>query len=312
MRNDLLQSTWKRPAGSVGGRPPLLRGAEQAKATATERLAAQRKKAIGAGALPPGGAGDLALAAALADVHLSIDSYYTLDAAKAEPQVKLQHTLKANDQDIELVGQVEAVLSAASGPKLHLWLTASAEDSEKPTLRAWLHLLLARAAEDGAVGSCVVGKKGKANYLWPDEPPTAAEAQATLRALVELAEACGQEPMPLFKRTSRAFATAWVNAGDCGEDTELQRDRQAKAVEKANEAWNGGSYSVYPPERLDRWIAALHPDWTPEHGICDVNDDDPAVPRFVDLALQVWAGPTVARKVRKELNPQLKSLGVTP
>lgn len=312
VRNDLLLSTWVCPAADEGGRPPLLRGAEQAKATATARLAAQRKKAIGAGALPPGGAGESALAAALADVHVSIDSYYKVEAAKAEPQVKLQHTLKVNDQDVELVGQVEAVLSSASGQKLHLWLTASSEDSEKPALRAWLHLLLAWAAEDGVVGSCVVGKKGKANYLWPDKPAPKAEAQAALCALVELAEACGRAPMPLFKRTSRAFATAWVKAGDCGDDTDMQQDRRAAAVDQANEAWNVGSYPAYPPERRDRWIAALHPDWTPEHGVCDVNDGEPAPGGFVENALLVWAVPTRATKTDAAGFKLAKTLGVTP
>jgi exodeoxyribonuclease V gamma subunit len=318
VRNDLLQSTWVCPAADEGGRPPLLRGAEQAKATATKRLAAQRKKAIGAGELPPGGAGESALDAALADVHVSIDSYYGFDAAKAEPQVKLQHTLKLNDQDVELVGQVEAVLSSASGQKLHLWLTASSNDREKPTLRAWLHLLLAWAAEDGVVGSCVVGKKGKANYLWPDKTAPKAEAQAALCALVELAEACGREPMPLFKRTSRAFAEVFAQKpktpaknAKTAEKLPSQESKLAKAVDKANTEWFGSAQSPYPPERIDRWIAALHPDWTPEHGVCDVNDGVPAPGGFVENALLVWAGPSRGTKTDAAGFKLATTLGVT-
>jgi exodeoxyribonuclease V gamma subunit len=316
VRDGLLKRTWICPSDAPQGRPPLLQSADAAKKQATAALSDTRRALIGAGELPPGGAGEVALAAALADVHATIDSYHKLDVVEAEAHVTLQHRLQINDRTVELVGQVEAVVHGKGGTPLHHWLTTSSADKPKAKLRAWLHLLLAWASGAPVAVARTVGKGGEAEYLWPDElaVPTAEGARATLCALVQLAEDCGRLPLPLFERTSAAFAERWCRAAGRDAETEGQGERLAAAVETANAEWFGSSFSPYPPERLDRWIAALHPTWTPQDAVRDVKLDqlseiDPH--SFMGLALTVWTALAFATKTDKAGTDLYNAIGVT-
>ncbi len=190
------------------------------------------------------------------------------DASNREEDVVVSVNIAHNNQAVELSATIpRVVLREHQGNLryLHVW-PKFGSSSEGPRVNAWLGLLIARAAGIAVDAAYIADKKNKEWLILDDKQKDKTPDPKTLLSyLLDIADAAPLRPLPLFQKTSMALAEK-LPADVATDGPALDRAR-ANAEAAASESWFGDSSSYPPPERDDRWIAALHPGYDPSEDI---------------------------------------------
>ncbi len=256
-----------------------------------EQTQALVSRLAGRGELPLQAGGELVAAAAMESVNTMRAGF----EAVAGEETEAGPWTVALDCGVTVSGSALRVRED-EGKLLLEWLEPSAADGAKNRMKAWVHLLAAKACDDRVVGARVVGspKYGKASQLWLEAP--SAGAKGELDDLVTLWKEGRRRPLPLFPKSSLAAADVLV--GKTGEE---RRDEKllARVASKVRSAWFGSDFSRGDLE--DRWVAALFAGRDPAN---EVRDD--AALGFMDLARRVWEPALEAEKkgLAEEWMPQ--------
>ena len=173
------------------------------------------------------------------------------------------------------------------------WLDAGKVGKAKRWLKAWVHLLAARAEDDRVVGARMVG--AGPTELWLAAPADREEAKQVLNELVEIWQQCRVSRLPLFEICSFELAKRIFGKPEDKLGREEFRQGAAKLV---HEKWYGSDFSY--AELNDRWVSALFSGFDPSEDL-----DDLANPReresFVALARATWLPLVAAEKGKKDL-----------
>ena len=180
-----------------------------------------------------------------------------------------------------LVGRVDNVRTRGEEHLLQ-WYTASATANERLKLRAWLHLLAARAAGHEVVGARLVGYKSRetgeaAGGDFLTFSGDAAAARARLEELVALWRLARGRPLMLFRMTSSAIADVLVTY----DDDLGARGAWVRLTGAVAAAWHGTREARGDVQ--NPWIATLFVD----HDPLDHLEDDSDL-GLIALARQVW------------------------
>jgi len=266
----------------------------------------------GKGDVPLHVAGEQAMTKAVERV---VQTLRNLGRANGDPRLdvtvshELQHdeqapvTLEANVPEVRWLGD-----GIVDGRRcLHQWMMLGSSQ-QKPYLRAWICLWLARAIGQPVCAARIVGAEGSEWLVVPDLPegsesPDALRAQAlaVLLDLLGIHAAALRRPLPLFKFSSLALAKE-LDGKEPREGTSLNPEALAKlragAVEKVASKWFLSPYNPFPDE-LDRWVATVHPGLDPSQVVSQHDDllaplgslPSPEAPDagFVELSRQLWA-----------------------
>jgi exodeoxyribonuclease V gamma subunit len=183
---------------------------------------------------------------------------------------------------IQLYGRVERIRSF-EGRHLLEWYTASNRPNAKLRMRAWLHLLVAKAMGHPVEGARLVGAKttGSQSKLAGEflmAPATATEAQALVEDLIEVWQTAQRRPIPLFQVTSSKLAE------------ELQKPHKkltpaqvrSKLIETVMTQWYGDGFDKRGDQNEPE-IAAFFGRFEP---VMDPDCTDPL--SFMGLMRRVW------------------------
>jgi exodeoxyribonuclease V gamma subunit len=236
------------------------------RAVAGESLTESRALAAGAGQLPLGAVGHTDYGRTAAKVERFVERLRAQLPAQAIPPLDLELVLG----EFRVTGRIAG--RNATGPLLY----RCANLKPKDILRAWLLHLAVHAAQPAGATTTLVGEDGLREYSTPPD------AQALLKALLDLYWQGLSAPLKFFPNTALAFAEA---------DAKGRQKKPSKAskppLEKAREAWEGSEYNQRDGEQEEAHIA-----------LC-FRDADPLDEEFMALARRVF-GPILQHERREE------------